>query len=489
MGGIGKSTVALKVAQLGQERGWRVWWVNASDRISLKGGMLEVLEQMNAPKSVVHAVREETPVAIDRTWEFFSKVKAKRSLLILDNADLPETLASGTHTPADGTGWVRAKGPVLVIVTTRHGDPETWGTAIQLRVLGPLDEVVGAAVLRDLAVGADIPDDGALDLARRLGGLPLALHLAGTHLGSSFTRWHSFGDYLSALGSTDFSDAVADLDNPRADARLTVAGTWELSVDALADRGLPQARALLCLLSCFAPSTPIPVHFLKPALLGDLITPYRGAEAESRSGSPGNQNRLILQGLRGLSTVGLIDIGKRFRRDEDLVVTVHPVIADTNRVRLLAGNSQQLLEIGCAAVQLVKAAAQPLDELNPEHWSRWQILIPHLRALLSWLAPQLGTQQFGTLLSVSNSAVGGLIWSGDWNEAEDLARMSTAAAARMDADSEIVLGCRQALAAAVAQQGRYAEAEAAFNQVLADRERIRNWSGPFNRDIILPVLG
>jgi Mrp family chromosome partitioning ATPase len=52
MGGLGKSTVALAVADRALKRGWRVWWITATDTASLTWGMLEVLAQLGAPESV-----------------------------------------------------------------------------------------------------------------------------------------------------------------------------------------------------------------------------------------------------------------------------------------------------------------------------------------------------------------------------------------------------------------------------------------------------
>ena len=61
MGGVGKSTVALATAETGRSRGWRVWWVTATDTASLTRGMLEVLHQLGAPESVTRPVRERCP--------------------------------------------------------------------------------------------------------------------------------------------------------------------------------------------------------------------------------------------------------------------------------------------------------------------------------------------------------------------------------------------------------------------------------------------
>jgi hypothetical protein len=177
-----------------------------------------------------------------------------------------------------------------------------WGVAMHMRLLGPLDDVSGADALRDLASRADDDDTGAVSLAHRLGGLPLALHLAGTYLGSSFARWHSFSEYMSALDSAEFLEAVADLDDSHADPRSRVAGSWELSVNALADRGVPQART--CSRCSRAASTSNTAALLLPEPAEPMITirpepspPYTACRSRSppfrscrcfTTASPGN---------------------------------------------------------------------------------------------------------------------------------------------------------------------------------------------------------
>jgi hypothetical protein len=131
MGGVGKSTVALAVAQAARAAGWQVWWVTATDHASLIGGMLEVLEQLGAPESVTRPVREGAPTAADRAWEFLNAPHRaqRRWLMVLDNADSPSVVAGHlADTPADYTGWLRPGPAGMVIVTTRHRDPRTWGS-------------------------------------------------------------------------------------------------------------------------------------------------------------------------------------------------------------------------------------------------------------------------------------------------------------------------------------------------------------------------
>jgi tetratricopeptide (TPR) repeat protein len=454
---------------------WQVWWINASSTATLAGGMLEVLYRLDAPDSVIRAVQEGAPVAMDRAWEVLARERAaRRCLLVFDNADDPEVLGFSGHSPSEGTGWLRPEGPVLQIVTTRHSDPMFWGVAMHMRLLGPLDDVSGADALRDLASRADDDDTGAVSLAHRLGGLPLALHLAGTYLGSSFARWHSFSEYMSALdsNSAEFVEAVADLDDAHADPRSTVAGSWELSVNALADRGVPQARPLLYLLACFEPATAIPGGLLQADRLSDIMAPY---DEHSSEGDPDNANRrqrLIRQGLQGLAKVGLIGIGERSEAANYPSVTVHPIISDINRASLLTINRSDLTVTGRATVGIVNAATRGLDPKDPGNWADWRAIVPHLSALLAWLAPVLETNELGTLLQICNNACTALIWCGSWNEAENLARASERAAARLGADSHDSLLARHALAAAIAQQGKYAQAETTYREILADQRRI-----------------
>src|SRR5690348_5966310 len=182
MGGLGKSTVALTAARMARERGYRVWWVRAADSAQLTSGMLEVLRELGAPESVTAPVREGARTAPARAWEFLNRDHGvgRRWLLVFDGADNPAVLAGAdADTPADGTGWLRADPAGMVIVTTRVRDPQVWGTRVTLRELKPLDDEAGAEVLRDLA--PEVADPGgheARELSRRLGGLPLALHLA-----------------------------------------------------------------------------------------------------------------------------------------------------------------------------------------------------------------------------------------------------------------------------------------------------------------------
>jgi tetratricopeptide (TPR) repeat protein len=471
MGGLGKSTVALAAAQAARAAGWWVWWVNASDPASLTGGMLEVLGQLGAPESVCRAVREGSPTAADRAWEFLnSRHRAGRKwLLVLDNADYPAVLAAyGSTGPGDHAGWVRPAPTGVVIVTTRVKDRSVWGPGLALRELAPLDASTSAQVLVDLA--PQIRDPGAeqaKELGSRLGGLPLALHLAGSYLASPFARWHTFSDYRQALDGVEHG-ALADLADTSAQARVNIQQTWELSLDALAADGTAQARPLLLLMSCYAPAIAVPAGLLQAELLAGVLS-LGGAPLP-----PGGQEtaRQLREGLRGLATVGLIDIAAGADADAVPAISVHPVVADVNRARLLTLAQADLATVSRSAVQLLQAFTGRLDNDQPADWPAWLGIVPHLAAMLDWLAGSLDEATLADLIHISGPATRALRWTGNSAAAETLAEAAVAAAARLGHSHTAALTARHSLAQAVSDQGRDAAAEALYRELLRDQERV-----------------
>jgi tetratricopeptide (TPR) repeat protein len=484
--------------------------------------MLEVLRQLGAPESVVRPVREGVPAASDHAWAFLNGPHAagRRWLLIFDNADDPAVLAAHeSSSPGDHVGWLRSDPSGVVLVTTRVKDPRVWGSGIALRELVPLDETTAAKVLADLAPGiADPGGHEARALGRRLGGLPLVLHLAGSYLASPFARWHTFAEYRRALDGVELPDALNDLDDLAGQARTTIQRTWDLSLDAMAAGGCTQARPLLLLLSCYAPATPIPATLIQAEPLRQLLG-LSGQAASDTSNNPPPVQRRLREGLRSLATAGLIDAISVDAVGEEAVM-VHPVVADVNRARLLTTAKDDLAPISQAAVLMSQAATANLAADRPADWPAWRRVIPHLSALLDWLPAHLDTAVLTDLLTVGNAATEALRLSGNNAAAEDLARASVAAGGRLGDEHSVFLIARCRLAQALGDQahdeaaaeicrdllprmrralgddhpatlatrqilaemtdylGRYSEAEAMFMQLIADQVRVLGAEDP-----------
>jgi tetratricopeptide (TPR) repeat protein len=474
MGGLGKSTVALAVAQAARMRGWRVWWLTATDTASLAGGMLEVLHQLRAPESVTGPVREGALTAAERAWEFLNgdHLATGRWLLVLDNADAPEVLAASAGvSPGDYTGWLRPDPAGMVIVTTRNKDPRVWGPGVMLRELAALDAEDGAKILADLA--PNVLDPGgqqARELSRRLGGLPLALQLASSYLASPFAGWHTFAAYQQALDGVELPAALADLDTSATGPRSTIQRTWDLSLDALDRSGQPQARPLLLLLSCYAPATNIPAELLAAPPLADLLAMAAHPPADGKEAN-GDSQQQVRSALRGLGTAGLISVTDSDGQGGPPAITVHPVVADVNRARLQTTALPVFPQIRTTAVRLVHEAVSELDGGRPADWPAWRLLVPHIMALLEWLATHLDPEATASLLTTSNQAAFALGRSGNYAAAEQLARAAVTAGGSVGSTHQAALNARQSLAGALEGKGRNSEAEHMYRQVLADQEK------------------
>src|SRR6266545_2962035 len=266
MGGLGKSTVAAELARRVRDRS--VWWVSATDPSSVTGGVVTIARGLGANRADLEALVKGAGDAPDRLWALLERAP-EPWLLVFDNADQPDVLAVRGTSVTAGTGWLRNPDRGLVLVTSRDTDCASWGRHARVHQLSRLSDADAARVLLDLAPQAGSAAD-AESLGRRLGGLPLALRLAGRAVDERITRWRTFESYREALDRDPAPGRMLGPDRgtgPAREPRTTVMQTWEMSLDALANDGLPQARALLRLLSCYAPTTPIPHELLAPELL------------------------------------------------------------------------------------------------------------------------------------------------------------------------------------------------------------------------------
>ena len=488
MGGVGKSTVSLEFARrclarrfLGRIGSREVWYVSGANTESLIAGLATVARRLGGNQADLEAIESQRPDAPDRLWRLLGR-SPHRWLLLIDNADDPRLLAApvppaapaarATSRVADGTGWVRDGRRGLIVLSSRHGDQDTWGRRTIVRQLRSLDDIEAGQVLRDLAPrGGDHAQAEAL--GRRLGGLPLALHLAGLHVGSRITRWDSFEAFREALDRDPTAIRILSTDSDTdlaRDERALVMRTWELSLDALAEHGLPQARALLRLLSCYAPALPIPRAVLAPELLAPLL---RAGQEDTLANEPAPE-----EVLRSLARLGLID------SPEGRTVVVHPVVAATNRAHLTAPRIPPDPEpslVRETAVALVAGALRDLDPERPENWARFQELTPHLLALLTATAAYLDDDLATTLVETATRTADAYHWSGVIPSAMTVTKAAHALGQRLGDDHPAILDLRSALAFETGMQGRWREAERAYREIV---ETMRHVLGADHRSTL-----
>ena len=374
LGGVGKTRVALEVAHQVNQASVPVWWVSAADAGEFISGMFAVAE-INGVE--LGRLRHTNPA--DALWAALA-ARDDRWLLVVDNADDPDSvLAMPGHHVGDGTAWVRSvSSRGLVLVTTRNGSQKVWGGGAVLRSVVALPSRLGGQILTDLAPSSGTFEE-ATSLAQRLGGLPLALQLAGAALAEAtgmpaiFAEEggapRTFTDYERVLGErfvSLFPLASGEVAGDPAQARQLVGHTWELSLAQLSSCGYPEARPLLRLLSCLGDAS-VPY--------GLLLNPTVLAASELLPGITGQRLWVVLQALDSLNLITLArDLGTG---PVNHTLSLHPLVRDTNVLQIDIGDQSDYLIL---AARLVTALAEiPDSEADdaPETWAHWLALAPH----------------------------------------------------------------------------------------------------------------
>jgi tetratricopeptide (TPR) repeat protein len=468
-GGMGKSTLARELVRRTEDAGLErssTWEVSAATSGGLVDGLRAVAANLTTDKDKVDFVGADVPESPDQLWQLLATA-APGWLLIIDNADELEYLGRpgrpggrSAEPMRDATGWIRAGRSGLVLVTSRHRDPRRWPEEAYVVDVGELNEGAAAAVLLDLAPRAG-KRRAARNLAHRLGRLPLALRLAGLYLGSPYSEHPSFDAYRIALESDPRFLKAMELsrEDPAAFDRMVLMKTWELSLDALAARGVPQARPMLRLLSCFAPGEPVPL-----AMLRSRLDSFLAACVEDEDPPP------LRQVLEGLDNLGLIAAatGSTEHGITGPGIRVHAVVADTNRLHLIAEPSEEMIRT--TAVALVATELDGLTAERPSAWANFRLLTPHLQALLINSGPRLAD---AALLTLAETTVSVAVAYRYMDRSELgialLTHLLEARTAWVGAVAEARLTARQQLADLLSSSGRVQRAERIWRELLTVR--------------------
>ncbi|MFJ9555057.1 tetratricopeptide repeat protein [Nocardiopsis sp. NPDC101807] len=446
-GGFGKTTVAAALAERARAQGWTVFWVRPGD---VAASMVEAAVEAGGPRREAERVGTGRYRALRWAWRHLDAAP-RPWLLVIDNADRPEELDPGNR-PGDQLGWMRPSPGGFVLVTSRVDDPLLWSPARVHRV-GELDAPAAAAALADHAGLAELA--GAEELAERLGGVPLALSLAGrilaTH-GVLFPDAHALLDGLREdVGALDGLAApfvpVADAD------RGLLAGVWELSLRLVAERE-PEAAPLLRILAVLGSgAVPVPLRRLPLSeLAGGVLGPLDEA-AFARA-----VNALVVHGLVTVE-----------RREAEAFLRLHPLVAETVRAGLteadlpLVALAERLLDHqrhrdlrfelqALTAIVSLRVRVRPADE-------------DAVRALTA-TAAAVHAEAVRTVVSLG----GTLLRLGRPEAAEAaLAPVVSTAEEQLGRTHPAVLSGRHLLAEARLNLGRVDEAGRSFRELRADR--------------------
>lgn len=470
LSGSGKTALALELvhalqAHFGAAFAPYAWWIDGQQAALFEGGLRAVARRLGLPGDVVEA--EEV---VDVLWQRLNESK-RPWLLVVDGVSDP-SLLNGPGQLAAGTGWIRPHScpSGLVLITTYDGTTDVWGSGAALHPVLPLAERDAAKVLFDHAGPNAGSWSGAVRLARRLGGLPLALRMAGSYLAEVNAMPDAFRDTDMPA---EFDAFVQALDGPVGrglNPAPVIADTWRLALDMLERRGFPYASAVLELLSSFA-DAPIPYALVLRAPLLDGQPGF-----ESIDGST------IWRTLRALAALSLIDFCPSESDDppvsasEDVPasVRVHPLIRDLSGTSRYLSVAVTLLGRACSVEQVGKPE-------EPDAWAAWSLLAPHALRLVEQEA-SLG----GVSLNVQVAGTEAAEMAGRYLQARGLSRQAGAVFEKvfewrmrlMGPRAPETLTAQHNLAGALHDMGELARAEAVYRSVWQSHSAARGESFP-----------
>jgi tetratricopeptide (TPR) repeat protein len=466
-GGLGKTTVAAQLAAQAEEAGWAVFWLRWRNSVDLAQQLTQVAVACGLPEANLEAARAGHESLPDVIWRQLQL--SRRWLVVLDNVDEPQAVGPEPEQVAHYRGWIRPHGGGLLLVTSRHTSGETWGPRAQLLRLEPLGVQDASRVLLDAAPQAGTHEQ-ARELAARLGGLPLALHAAGSYLVTATSRYRTFSRYRQALDaelSTLLGAQHPDASDPDV-ARTVVRHTWEVSLDQLTGEGNTLARPLLRIMALLS-HAPIPLSLLTPGLLA------------TATGEPATVVS-VEAALAGLHRYGLIDLldpptGLEVTEEHSAQVVLHPLVREISALALTTETTDLTQWHGALSDRLTEAVHDVVGA-GRAGWPAARVLAPHMGLLLDHSTRETFTDARAPVVALAD-----VLGNAGAYSLEHLLRQQVLDAQLriLGPDHPETLTVRNDLAIALSGMGEYARAAELHRHTFQDRLRVL---GPGHRDTL-----
>ncbi|WP_345638661.1 tetratricopeptide repeat protein [Streptomyces thinghirensis] len=300
------------------------------------------------------------------------------------------------------------------------------------------------------------PVDGAFRLARRLGGLPLALRMAGDYLAEVNEMPEAFRDADMPAGFDAFVRALDEPVGRDLSPAPMIADMRLLALGLLERRGFTYTAPLLELLSGFA-DAPVPYTLV-------LRTPL----LRGREGLEEVDGTAVWRSLRALAALSMVDLspatGAEVSADQAAVPTtvrVHPLIRDLSR-------SPRYFPLVVTLLAHASDTSQAGKPEEPGTWAEWTLLAPHVLHLVEQETALAQAPAEVQILGASAAEMGAR-----YLQARGLARQAEAVFSKVvqwrtrllgPSDPE-TLTAQHNLAAALHDVGELVQAEAVYRRV------------------------
>ncbi|MFF0227963.1 tetratricopeptide repeat protein [Streptomyces sp. NPDC004629] len=420
LGGIGKSSLALRYAHEYRTEYTLVWWITAESAEQITTGLAALALRLCPHWAAAVGVPERA------AWAILWLQWHPGWLLVFDNVEDPKDLRHCLGALPDGHH----------LATSRKATG--WHDIAPTMALGLLDPDASADLLCALALGPGQSPTGeqrrqAEDLAAELGYLPLALEQAGAYLYQTGTE---LGAYRRLLGRV--VDRAADGTDPE----RTIARVWNHTLSAIEGRD-PLAARLLHTMAWLAPDdifrTLLAPVAPDPVALGDALG--------------------VLHAYNMIA----------FTADRQ-GLTVHRLVQTVLRIRATA-ESPTAVRGWQEAEQGLCQAMPDADAVAPERDARWERLLPHIFALAESAPPDRPASS--QLADLYQDAAHHLDRQGRNADSVPLRTAVVAHRERVLGDTHpATLTSRNNLAGAYEDAGDPGRAIPLFESTLAQRERV-----------------
>ena len=472
MGGQGKTQIALEYclkARMSRTYGIMIW-IDASTENTLIRTFSNIVEKLPTPGLSF----PDDNSRVSHVKAFLSQTP-QRWLLIFDNFDRPDLFPNiKDFFPASNNG--------ALIVTSRHTGSERLGTPIAVPKMSE-DESILLLLHRANAEMTQGNKKYAMDIAQKLGHLPLALDQAGSYLSSrdlpisSFLEHFSHRRTLILKHTPAFWEYHKQLGLDEDETTMNAFTTFELSFDQMTDDDERLAVSHFLTLSAFLGPASIGMSLFRDYLLSTPKVPYWASRFLTDRWWDFYKYQDFVAALRARSLL----VGVDFATPEN-TFDLHPLVREWLRLRIPQSERSEYVR---ESIQQVAASAfgqrYRLDlqgrrtlvaHIDACSESAREVL--HLDGLWNW---SLSPKAADALAFIYNA-------HGRYKEAASFYQSLYDRQNVIDAPHTLRIAMN--LANILRNQGQLNEAEALYESVVTNRER---QLGPFHPETLRALGG